>query len=66
LSRIPVLGLLFGTKNHHDEREEGLIIITPTVLENVDQDGKRRLERALSKFEKFNGRFKKGQPSLTQ
>jgi pilus assembly protein CpaC len=64
LSRIPVLGLLFGTKNHHDEKEEGLIIITPTVLENVDQDGKRRLEQALSKFEKFKGRFQKGQRSL--
>jgi pilus assembly protein CpaC len=66
LSRIPILGLLFGTKNHHDEREEGLIIITPTVLDNVDQDGKRRLEQALSKFEKFKGRFRKGETSLTQ
>ncbi len=66
LSRIPALGLLFGTKNHHDEREEGLIIITPTVLDNVDQDGKRRLEHALTKFETFKGRFRKGETPLTQ
>ena len=58
--------MLFGTKNHGNEREEGLIIITPTVLDNVDQHGKRQLERALRKFEKFKGRFAKGEGPLTE
>ena len=57
LSRIPILGMLFGTKHHRDEREEGLIIITPTVLDNVDQRGKRQLEQALRKYEQFKGGF---------
>ncbi len=57
LSRIPILGFLFGTTNHQEEREEGLIMITPSVLDNVDQVGKRLLEEALKKFEAFDGDF---------
>ncbi len=57
ISRIPIFGLFFGTKAHQEEREEGIIIITPTVLDNVDQDGKRQLEEALARFEQFDGDF---------
>ncbi len=57
LSKIPILGLLFGTRSHVEEQVEGIIVITPTVLDNLDRDGKRRLEEALVRFEEFDGKF---------
>ena len=57
ISRIPIFGLLFGTKDHQEERKEGLIIITPTVLDNLDRDGTRQLKHALAEFEQFDGDF---------
>ncbi len=57
LSRIPILGFFFGTAGKRHERVDGLIAITPTVLENLDREGRRRLEEALTKFEKFKGKF---------
>ncbi|MCP4599879.1 MAG: type II and III secretion system protein [Proteobacteria bacterium] len=59
LSRIPILGFFFGTTNHSEEKEEGLIVITPSVLDNIDQTGKRLLKEALAKFKVFKGNFKK-------
>jgi Flp pilus assembly secretin CpaC len=57
LSRIPILGFFFGTSGKRHERVEGLIAITPTILENLDREGRRRLEQALAKFEEFEGKF---------
>ena len=57
LSKIPILGLLFGTRSHQEEQAEGLIVITPTVLDQVDRTGKRLLKEALSRFEAFDGDF---------
>ncbi len=57
LSRIPILGFFFGTINHRREQTDGVILITPTVLENLDREGKRVLEEALSEFESFDGDF---------
>ncbi len=57
LARIPILGFFFGTTDKREDREEGIIIVTPTVIDNVDLEGKRRLEQALEKFENFEGKF---------
>ena len=57
LSRIPILGLLFGGLSAREEQVDGIILITPTVVENIDRDGKRALENALAKFEEFDGDF---------
>ncbi len=57
LSKIPILGLLFGTRSHQEEQTESLIVITPTVLDQVDATGKRLLKQALSRFESFDGDF---------
>jgi type II secretory pathway component GspD/PulD (secretin) len=57
LSRIPIIGYFFGVGTHREEQVEGLIAITPTVIENLDRDGRRRLEQALAKFEQFDGDF---------
>jgi general secretion pathway protein D len=35
LSRIPGVGALFGAKNRNKNRSETIVMITPTVLENV-------------------------------
>ncbi|MDJ0762621.1 MAG: pilus assembly protein N-terminal domain-containing protein [Myxococcota bacterium] len=57
LSRIPIFGLFFGTNSHQDDQEEGIIAVTPTVIDTVDQEGRRLLEEALKKFETFDGDF---------
>jgi type II secretory pathway component GspD/PulD (secretin) len=57
LSKIPILGLLFGTRSHEESQAEGVIIITPTVLDHVDRVGKQLLEDAIAKFNQFEGDF---------
>jgi len=37
LSRIPVLGALFGNTSQSKVRQEILVLLTPTVIENADQ-----------------------------
>ena len=58
LSKIPILGLLFGNREHNEERVDGLIFITPSVIDNLDRAGKRLLDEALQKFAAFRGKFK--------
>jgi pilus assembly protein CpaC len=55
LSRIPIFGMLFGVHRSREERVEGLIAITPAVIDNVGRDGKRQLEEALAEFAEFDG-----------
>jgi pilus assembly protein CpaC len=57
LSKIPIFGLLFGTRSHTEEQVEGIIVITPTVLDNLDREGRRRLEEVLVRFKEFDGKF---------
>ncbi|WP_242112330.1 type II secretion system secretin GspD [Luteimonas aquatica] len=37
LSRIPVLGALFGTQNSKTERTETIVFITPTIVRNAQE-----------------------------
>ena len=55
LSKIPIVGMLFGTHNKREEKVDGIIAITPTVVSNVSKEGARLLKEALQKFEKFKG-----------
>ena len=57
LSRIPILGMLFGVHKKHSEKITGLVAITPVVLDNVDRDSRRQLDEALKKFKNFNGKL---------
>ncbi len=57
LSRIPLLGFFFGTGGADEERVEGLIAITPTVLDDLERGAKKELEKMLSRFESFDGDF---------
>ncbi|MBN2718437.1 MAG: pilus assembly protein N-terminal domain-containing protein [Deltaproteobacteria bacterium] len=55
LSRIPIIGMLFGTHHKHNEKVSGIIAITPVVINNVDRDSRRQIDEALKKFKKFKG-----------
>jgi len=55
LSRIPLIGMLFGVHRQREEQVEGIIAITPAVIDNLDREGKRKLEEALRRFEKYKG-----------
>jgi pilus assembly protein CpaC len=55
LSRIPFIGLLFGTRERRDQEEEGLIVITPNVVESLDAQGRDKLDRALAKYRGYWG-----------
>lgn len=49
LSRIPVLGALFGTKTSDSARQELLVVLTPTVIRNSD-DAKRLTDEYTRQF----------------
>ncbi len=51
LSRIPILGSLFGTRSRQTDRIETIVMITPTVVESTD-----RLQEVSDEFRnKFKG-----------
>ena len=37
LSRIPVIGSLFGTRSHRTDRSEVIVLLTPTVIRNPQE-----------------------------
>jgi pilus assembly protein CpaC len=57
LSRIPLLGFFFGETTQREEQVDGIIVITPSILDHLERDGKRQLEKALQKYEAFRGKF---------
>jgi general secretion pathway protein D len=66
LSRIPVIGALFGTQNQTNNRQEVLVLITPTVIR--DPEEARRLTDEYG--ERFRGleplRKQAGKPAKRQ
>jgi general secretion pathway protein D len=56
LSKIPVIGALFGTQTFKDERTELVLFITPRVIEN-EYDVKGVLEDIRRKMERLEGAF---------
>jgi pilus assembly protein CpaC len=55
LSRIPVLGILFGVHRRRTEQVTGLIAITPVVLDHPDRDARRSIDEALERFMRWKG-----------
>jgi len=53
LSRIPIFGLLFGNHRKRSEEMEGIIAITPVVIDHLQSDSRRRIEKSLDKFKTF-------------
>lgn len=52
LSRIPVLGYLFGANSAEAESSYGVVFITPTILQESTSAVQQQLDRALRAFEK--------------
>jgi pilus assembly protein CpaC len=55
LSRIPVLGYLFGTHASRKQHTENFILIVPTVIEAYEVSDRDLVERAFSIFADFEG-----------
>jgi pilus assembly protein CpaC len=52
LSRIPILGHLFGSQSKDAEASYGVVFITPTLVQQSSTAAQQRLERALLLFDK--------------
>lgn len=51
LSRIPILGYLFGSENKNAESVYGVVYITPTLVEQTGPQMQQFIEKALRYFE---------------
>ena len=56
---IPLLGFLFRSREGEDVESEGLILITPTLLESPPASARRQVEEAIGRYETFHGEFQK-------
>lgn len=55
LSRIPVLGVLFGTHSNDEEDLEGAVFIIPSVVESVPKASYDMVKAALEQYEEYSG-----------
>jgi general secretion pathway protein D len=59
LSRIPLIGGLFGRRGRTQSREETLVLITPTVIQNTAEleEISREFEKKFKGLEPMSGSF---------
>jgi len=55
LSRIPVLGVLFGSHSDQYEENEGAIFIIPSVVESVPRATYDIVKEAMAQYEDYSG-----------
>ncbi len=55
LSEIPLLGFLFGSHSRSRLETEGAIFVVPSVIQAVPTAGAEMVDRALRKFEEYDG-----------
>lgn len=55
LSRIPIVGGLFGSHNRRREEVKNLLFIVPTVVQAVSLRDRDRIREALAVYEAFDG-----------
>jgi pilus assembly protein CpaC len=55
LSRIPILGVLFGTHSDQKEEVEGAVFIVPSVVESVPNNTLAMIRDAMGQYEEFSG-----------
>lgn len=51
INRIPILGYLFGTENYQSEDADGVLFITPTLIQATSPENRRRIDDALKHFD---------------
>jgi type II secretory pathway component GspD/PulD (secretin) len=47
--------MLFGVHKKREEQTEGMVAITPIVIDTAQGEAERLIEEALEKFKKFKG-----------
>ncbi|AKT36524.1 type II and III secretion system protein family protein [Chondromyces crocatus] len=55
LSRIPVLGVLFGSHSDNQEEVEGALFIIPSVVESVPRASYDMVKAAMDQYEEYSG-----------
>ena len=55
LSKIPVLGLLFGSVEKQTEDVEGALFIVPSVIDTATPRASELIDRALHQYKKYSG-----------
>jgi pilus assembly protein CpaC len=55
LSRIPVLGVFFGSHSDTDEDVEGAVFIIPSVVESVPKGTYDMVKEAMAQYEAYTG-----------
>lgn len=55
LSRIPLLGVFFGTHSDQKEEVEGAVFIVPSVVESVPNNTLEMIRGAMSQYEEYSG-----------
>lgn len=56
LSRVPLLGKLFGTGSAAEEAAESIVIIVPTVIDATTAPARRQVQSALRAYRDYRGR----------
>jgi pilus assembly protein CpaC len=62
LSRIPVLGLLFGNQEKHKQEIEGAVFIVPSVIDTASGRAAELIEHAVEEYQAYEGDLKKVAP----
>jgi pilus assembly protein CpaC len=55
LSRIPVLGVLFGTHLDEEEEVEGAVFIIPSIVESIPKSSYDLVQEALRQYDDYSG-----------
>ena len=58
LSRIPILGALFGSRNRLSEQTKNLLFIVPSVVQAVPMGERNLVEEMLRVYQEFKGDLK--------
>lgn len=61
LSRIPILGLFFGSQTRAEDEVENVIVIVPSVVDAVSRQDKARLEAALRAYDDYSGNMSRAE-----
>lgn len=63
LSRLPIIGVLFGSHQGTDTDSESALYIIPSVMDSVPDESQELVERAVARFRDYAGELK-GAPVL--
>jgi pilus assembly protein CpaC len=57
LSRIPILGLFFGSKGASSNETESLVFIVPSIVDAPSKTAQETIDELLNEYEDFGGLF---------